>query len=227
MTEVAASAGLPLIEAFHYQYHPVAERMRSVIASGCLGTLRSVAAAFLIPASWVAPGNIRHRFETGGGALLDSGPYCINILRMVTGEVPKVLSAEAEPLSPEIDGAMRAELRFPSGCSGRFECSMLHQGELESWLRVVGAAGELEVRNPFVPHFGHSIRLVRNGSVENEQADPRSTYLFQLLALVRMIREGVPMRTSAADGVLNMRVIDDVYRAAGLRLRGEYRADRF
>ena len=48
-----------------------------------------------------------------------------------------------------------------------------------------------------------------------------SSYYFQAKAFSRIIGEGIEIRTPASDGVLNMQVVDEIYRTAGLPLRGE------
>jgi hypothetical protein len=47
-----------------------------------------------------------------------------------------------------------------------------------------------------------------------------STYDHQLAAFIAAVRTGEPFPTNMADAIANMRVIDAVYRAAGLNLRG-------
>jgi predicted dehydrogenase len=48
----------------------------------------------------------------------------------------------------------------------------------------------------------------------------RSTYVHQLEAFRRAVRERAPLATDARDAVANLRVIDAIYEAAGLRPRG-------
>ena len=47
-----------------------------------------------------------------------------------------------------------------------------------------------------------------------------ATYTHQLRAFVDHVRGGPPMSTDARDAIANMRVLDAIYRAAGLPLRG-------
>jgi predicted dehydrogenase len=221
MAAAARSAGRPLIEAFHFRYHPVAGRIREIVRSGVLGTLRSIEARFLIPARFVGPDDIRLKYELAGGAGMDLGCYCVNALRMVAGAEPTVERAAAVLASPDVDVALEADLRFPGGCAGRIACAFNHREDRwQAVLKVVGECGELEVINPFLPHAGHSIRLTRDGRGEAEELDKSSTYDWQLGELVRALRDNLPIRTPADDGVANMRVIDDIYRAAGMRTRG-------
>jgi predicted dehydrogenase len=46
-----------------------------------------------------------------------------------------------------------------------------------------------------------------------------STYSYQLAAFVAAVRGGAPPLTPPSDSIANMRVIDDIYRAAGLEPR--------
>ena len=43
-----------------------------------------------------------------------------------------------------------------------------------------------------------------------------STFTYQLRAFVKAVRGEAKFPTDGAEGIVNMRVIDDVYRAAGL-----------
>jgi predicted dehydrogenase len=47
----------------------------------------------------------------------------------------------------------------------------------------------------------------------------RSSYTYQLEAFAAHLRQGTPLPTDADDAVVNMQLIDDCYRAAGLSPR--------
>ncbi|TFG94091.1 MAG: Gfo/Idh/MocA family oxidoreductase, partial [Myxococcales bacterium] len=85
MAEAARKAGRVLVEAFHWRYHPLAERMREVVRTR-LGEVEHLEAWLCIP--FLLPGDIRFRYELGGGATMDTGCYAINVVRWL---------AEAEP----------------------------------------------------------------------------------------------------------------------------------
>ena len=57
------------------------------------------------------------------------------------------------------------------------------------------------------------------GKVTEKYSKP-ATYDEQLVAFVALVREGTAVPTDGWDGVRNMQVIDDIYRAAGLAVRG-------
>jgi predicted dehydrogenase len=216
---VAAETGVAMVEAFHYRYHPVAQRIGAIIASGELGPIRSVEAFFVLPDGILRAGNIRLDPGLAGGVTMDLGCYCLNILRLVTGEEPVVTSAVATLASPEIDVAMHAELEFPSGAAGRMHVSFVDES-FRTGLLVTGTDGELEVQHPFQPHRGHRLELRRGGETSREVLDLTPTFVFQAREFVAVVREGAAVRTTMADGVANMEAVDAVYRAAGLRPRG-------
>jgi predicted dehydrogenase len=52
-----------------------------------------------------------------------------------------------------------------------------------------------------------------------ERFPRRATYAYQIDAFAAAVLRGGPVRTTPADAVENMSVIDEIYRAAGLPLR--------
>lgn len=224
MAEAARKTGLPLIEAWHYRYHPVARRIEEIVRSGVLGRLRSVRARFRVPGAWVTSGsdNIRFQFELAGGAMMDPGCYSVDLLRMVVGEEPRVVGATARRFRDEVDSAMESDLVFPSGCTGRIETALDDPGDdLIEDLLVEGEDGRLEVERPCMPFWGQNrVRLVANGETRIEELETTPTFVFMFRAIANVLRQGAPIETGAEQGAANLAVMDAIYRAAGLRVRG-------
>ena len=103
--------GLVVMEAFHYRYHPMAQRMREIVESGELGTTRRVETALCFPLPKFS--DIRYQYDLGGGATMDVGSYTVHLARLLGGEEPAVRSAEARLHSADVDRAIRAELDVP------------------------------------------------------------------------------------------------------------------
>jgi predicted dehydrogenase len=218
MALAAEQSGRVLVEAFHWRYHPLAARMREVVASGVLGEIQRIEASMCIPLP--LPGDIRYRFDLGGGATMDTGCYAINVVRFLAGAEPRVESAEVRRSSEHVDRWMRAELRFEDGRSGRVECSLFSARLLAVRARVLGSRGELDVLNPVAPHLFHRLRVRADGRTRSEAVAGEATYTHQLRAFVAHVRGAQRMSTDARDAVHNMRVIDAVYDRAGMRRRG-------
>jgi predicted dehydrogenase len=221
----AKSAGLVVMEAFHYRYHPLARRMQEIVAGagdsgggGELGALRHVEAALCFPVPRFS--DIRYQFDLAGGATMDAGCYAINCLRLLGPGEPEVVSARARLHGPDVDRAMVADFRFPGGASGRIRTSLWSTQLLRISARAVGELGEMRVLNYLAPQ-AFSLLTVRSGaSTRWERIRGEATYTYQLRAFAAAVLRGEPVITTPEDAVANMRQIDDVYRAAGLPLRG-------
>jgi predicted dehydrogenase len=215
----AERSGRVLMEAFHYRYHPLAERMHQVVRDGLIGRLERIETWMCIPLP--LPGDIRYRFELAGGATMDVGSYAIHMLRLLGGEEPEVVSANVRLSSPLVDRFASAEFRFPAGHTGRMTCSLFSSTLLKVAVFARGDRGEMRVFNPVGPQFlYHHLKIVRDGHTVTERFTKEATYVFQLRAFAGAVLRGAPILTPPADSVANMRVIDAVYRAAGLPVRG-------
>ncbi|MBV7328103.1 Gfo/Idh/MocA family oxidoreductase [Chloroflexi bacterium TSY] len=223
---------LVLAEAFHNLYHPLTAKMKSIIDSGVLGTIRKIDAQFCTMV--LRPRDIRYRYDLAGGATMDLGCYCISLMRYLTGCEPTVVSAQASQLSadPEIDRTMDVYLRFSSNmttrnpsvaenCSARMRCALISKRLYRISLKVEGDLGTMKVINPVLPFVFHLLRVqTKRGRTRQFRMLTRSTYAYQLDAFVRAVQNGETLISNPKFAIGNMRVIDDIYRQAGMRLRG-------
>ncbi len=215
---VASRTGLVVMEAFHYRYHPLAARMREIVASGELGPIRRVETALCFPLPKFS--DIRYQYDLAGGATMDVGTYTVHMARLLGGEEPEVASAHAKLRTPDVDRAMRAELTFPSGHTGRITCSMWSSRLIQTYARVTGERGELRVINPTSPQLWHRMRVKSGGTTRTEKFTRRPTYEFQLDAFCAAVLRSAPTLTPPSDSIANMRVLDAIYLAAGMTPRG-------
>ena len=215
---VATRTGLVVMEAFHYRYHPLAQRMRDIVDSGELGTIERVETALCFPLPKFS--DIRYQYDLAGGATMDVGTYTVHIARLLGREEPDVVSATAKLRSPNVDRAMRAELKFPSGHTGRITCSMWSSWLIQTFARVTGDTGELYVINPTSPQLWHRMRVKSRGTTRTEHFPRKPTYEYQLEAFCGAVLRGEPVLTPPSDSISNMRVLDAIYVAAGMTPRG-------
>ncbi|MDQ1384195.1 MAG: hypothetical protein QOG65_1574 [Actinomycetota bacterium] len=215
---VAERTGLVVMEAFHYRYHPLAHRMREIVESDELGTIARIEAALCFPLPKFS--DIRYQYDLAGGATMDVGTYTVHMARLLGREEPDVVSAVAKLRTPQIDRAMRAELTFPSGHTGRITCSMWSHWVLQTSVRVTGDRGEMRVVNPTAPQVWHRMRVKTAGKTRTERFSRRPTYEYQLEAFCGAVLRGTPTLTPPADSIANMRVLDAIYVAAGMTPRG-------
>ena len=221
MADVAAARGLVLMDAFHYRYHPVFVRAVDIVRSGLIGEVEHVEGYFHIPVN--DPDNIRMKYELGGGVTMDIGCYPISWLRHVTGQEPTVVGATATVGPPGVDLTMVAQFRFPNGATGTSSGDMAPDTRFRADLTVRGSAGSLYVQNPLVPQMGHELVITNADGERRETFDRRPSYGYQLDAFIDAVMSGAELLTGAEDAVRQMRVIDAVYRAAGMTPRGTER----
>jgi predicted dehydrogenase len=222
MVAAAVAAGRVLAEAFHYHHHPFAAQMRALGAAHLTRPPVHVVARFQAPIE--AADDIRRSYVLGGGALMDLGCYAVHWVRTVLREEPAVVAAQAtagDPEGdPEIDEAMSAELVFPSGATAAVACSMARSCRFSSTVRATAPEVSLMFSNPLAPHAGNAIQMTLGFESSTRTIAGDATYDYQLAAFVEAVCGGAAMPTSGADSIANMRAIDAIYRAAGLRLRG-------
>jgi predicted dehydrogenase len=219
MARVARETGLVLSEAFAYRYHPLTARVKAIIASGELGKIKHIEAqfCFLLPVT----NNIRFKYELAGGALMDCGCYPVSLIRFLAGSEPTIERAEARLFAPQVDHNMTADLSFGHGRTAHLECGMLSPKLFRSFLKVDGEAGRLRVISPFQPHWFNWLTVHGIKGKHGEMVRGENSYALQLRAFIKAIRGEMELNTDPADAIGNMRVIDAIYKKAGLKQRGE------
>jgi predicted dehydrogenase len=215
IADLAAASDRVVMEAFHYRYHPLALRVEEIVASGELGTLERVETAVCFPLPKFS--DIRYDYDLAGGATMDAGCYAVHMARTFGGgETPSVVSASAKLRDPRVDRAMTAELRYPAGHTGQVTCSLWSSSVLKLSAKVTGSKGSISVFNPVAPQAYHRFSVRVGGTRRTEKFPKRASYAYQLDAFAAAALRGEPVKTSAADAVETMTVIDEIYRAAGL-----------
>ncbi len=222
----ASASGLVVMEAMHYRYHPLVQRLGELVAE--LGPVQHLQCwtSFVIS----DPADIRYDYDLAGGALMDGGCYAVDCLRLLGGGEPSVAGALADPwpsrraaAGEAADRATAVRLTFGgSAGTGWFESAFTRDGDFRADVHVSCRDGQVRMQNFILAHEGR-VTATRKGSViaDERASGVTTTYTYQLRAFAAAIAAGpagtVP--TSAAQAVATMRVIDDAYRASGLALR--------
>jgi predicted dehydrogenase len=218
MAEAAQRTGRVLMEAFHYRFHPLMARALEIVRSGELGQVERITTSMCIP--MFMRNDIRFRLDLAGGAMMDVGCYALHQLRTLAGAEPEVISAKAKLRAPGVDRAMEAELRFADGRTAHMECSLWSHKLLKLGFSVQGAEGELHVLNATVPQLYHRLKVSGKSGTRRERVPGEATYTLQLRNFAEAVQNGAKPLIGLDDSIANMKVIDAVYRAAGMSPRG-------
>lgn len=204
---------LPLAEAFMYRFHPQHARAKEILAEGGIGELQIINSSFTFPISNGA--NIRLSKALAGGALMDVGCYCVNLMRFMTGEEPdRAMAAARFGAQTGVDEALAGSLGFPSGVVGHFDCGLRAAGQHSYTLK--GTEGMIAVPQSFV------IDKAVDGIVRHWRGDKFSEHIipavdqYQLMVedFADALLDGRPPRFAPSDAVNNMIVVDKLLASA-------------
>jgi predicted dehydrogenase len=211
----AERTGRRVIEAFHYRYHPAFIACLTAVREGHIGTIKSIDARFAIGIPF-DPAEIRHRPDTGGGAMMDLGCYPLHWTLTLLDAAPTDVQAVGTLTAGGVDESMDAELAFADGATARLHCSMAGGLPFSATLEVQGSRGSILFENPLHPHSGGSLVIVNEDRQETIAINPITTYTWQLATLVDALRSGETLPTEGAATLRQQRALDAVYAAAGL-----------
>lgn len=206
MVAAFAERGILFAEAFMYRFHPQHQRVKALIAMGAIGEPHVINATFSFPVT--SEDNIRLRKDLAGGALMDVGCYCVNVMRFLTGEEPEKAAAFARfGERSGVDEVIAGVLRFPSGIVGHFDASLRSQRTHRYEVR--GSEGRIEVPEAFVNYNADTVIRHWRGESYQEYVIPDADH-YQLMVedFADALLNGRPPAFPPADAIANMRVLD-------------------
>lgn len=215
IVDVFDEQGVLLAEAFMYRFHPRTRMIKQLIDEGALGSIRIMHASFTF---WMTPerrvDDIRLQKEMAGGALMDVGCYCVNMMRLMTGEEPLRATAQARWGNSGVDEAMVGTLEFPSGALGHFDCGF--DSVFENAYEIRGDKGRLWVEKGFVaePDAEQVIHVWREDVHEAIVIPGVDHYRLMVEDFAGALLDIREPKYAPQDAVENMRVIDQLYLSA-------------
>ncbi|EJD39255.1 NAD(P)-binding protein [Auricularia subglabra TFB-10046 SS5] len=238
----AREKGVVVLEAFHYRFHPAAQRVREIVQSGALGKIKRMHGALAIPGLLFAEDDIRYDWALGGGCLMDMGVYPLSFVRFIAGTEPtSVISAAAAPAKdPRVDRATTALLALPDDVTASITCDFALPrtwGILPSLprinMRVDCERGSVYIFNFVAPFAYHYISVTdAQGKTRTEKVykpatasgkkgeEWWSTYRYQLEAFVDRIRGRTPdYWMEPEDSIAQMEAVEKIYEKSGLGVR--------
>ena len=217
LIEARNRTGKLVAEAFMIRYHPQWRRAKELTGAGAVGELRAIQTFFsyrLLDAE-----NVRNR-PPGGGALYDIGCYAILSARYIFAAEPtRVLATIDRDPNFRTDRSVGAILEFPGGRHSTFTLGT--QKSAHQRVTIVGDAGRVEIMIPFNAPPDRPTEIVIDtgadlfgGGRRGEQFPVCDQYTLQGDAFSRAILDGTPLEFPIEDAILNMRVIDALFRSA-------------
>ena len=219
VADAAESAGVSVLEGFHYLFHPVNQRVFELATGGELGEIHHVEVRMAMPAP--AATDPRWSLDLAGGALMDLGCYGLHVMRQLGARGlgrPAITAAHASQRSPGVDEWCDVELSFPSGATGLNANSMTAE-DYSFTIQVVGTKGDALVHDFIKPNTDDRLTIRTPAGTRVEHLGTRPSYTYQLEAFAAHVLDGAPLPIGVEDAVQNMHYVDAAYRAAGMSPR--------
>lgn len=210
MISACSRHGVWLMEGFMYRFHPQIAKLKQMVDAGDVGKISVIRSAW---GFWLDDlEDIRYQKELGGGALMDVGCYCVNIIRLLTGQEPICVRGVAHLNKQKgVDETFAGILRFPKSEIGLLDCGFRRQ--FRENLEIIGESGTLELPAPFVP--GDSPAILRRGEeTETIVSETASHYRIMVEHFADCVLDDREPRYSPTDSLSNMHVIDMLYESA-------------
>jgi predicted dehydrogenase len=219
MADAAEKAGLLLMEAFMYRFHPRTQRIKQLVSGGAIGELRLVHASFCFsmdPVTLADPDNPRLRPDTGGGALLDVGCYGVSVARYLFGCEPEAVQAQAVYNARGADMLFAGTLQFPGGCLAAVEAGFT--AALQQTYTITGSRGSIELpHDAFIPREHDAAYTLRGEHDENgilHSIAGADEYRLMVEHFSDAVLGRGPLAFSPLDSLHNMQVLEALARSA-------------
>lgn len=205
-------AGVVVAEAFMVAHHPQWARVRDLLASGVIGTLRHIEGAFTY--NNTDPANIRNNAEAGGGGLRDVGVYPCVTARLATGQEPTALRADLR-FEGGVDTFARVWADF-DGFTMSFYCGM-RQARFQT-MQFHGSNGWISLSAPFNAQVYGDCRVDWQGAdgvTHSARTNNVNQYALMIEAFGDTIRTGASFACPLEFSRGNQAMIDGIFAAGG------------
>jgi predicted dehydrogenase len=211
---VAGETGTLLWEAFVFPFHAQFAAVQKLLADGAVGELLEIQSDFHFMVR--NPANIRLARDLDGGALNDVGCYPVRIALELFGAGHTDAWATAVWGGHDVDVDTQGSLGFPGGRRLLLTCGM--RRAYDTFTRLLGTAGQIQLTNPFHPGRGDSYTVLTDGepprTLDAGAAEPSFTGMIRHIQNV--LRDGEAPRQLALDTSLaSARALHDLHQSMG------------
>ena len=210
MTAACCEAGVVLAEAFMYRHHPQTLKVKELLDSGAIGTLRFLRGSFSFLLA--RPNDVRLRPEWGGGCLWDVGCYPLSFARFLVGREPLEVYG-SQVLGPTgIDETFAGQVVFPGDVLFQLDAGFRSPARAE--MELAGSEGAIRVRHPWRPEQDYPLLVTCDGRAEAISVPGEDRFLLEIEDLAEAVRTGRPPSVSPADSRANVAALVALQRSA-------------
>lgn len=201
--QAARQSGKIVAEAFMYRHHPQTHKVKEIVASGALGTLRLMRGVFTF--NLERSPDVRLDPALSGGSLWDVGCYPISYARTIAGSEPEEVFGWQMTGPTGVDLLFSGQMRFPGNVYAQFDCGFC--APYRAQVEIVGSQATLTVPEPFKPGLENVIYLTRGDDTEQIVIEGQELYMGEVEDMADAILLGKPPHISLADSRGNVAAI--------------------
>jgi len=218
MIRAGREADRKLMIAYRAQYEPYNLEAIRMARSGELGKIRLVTSDHGRILDPKVPADQWRMVKAlaGGGSLYDIGIYSLQAARYITGEEPVEVTAHVstdrnDPRFREVEELVAFQLRFPSGALANLTAS--YSTAPVKRIQVFGSKASL-VLDPATEYDKHEMMVKTEKEQRRVQIQEGNQFANEMDHFVKAINEGSEPKTPGEEGLRDIRILQQVYRAA-------------
>ncbi len=236
--EIAAfckSEGVKLGVGFMMRFHAYHQKMRELVQSGKIGEVVSVRSQFTCWYPEMENCWRQQKQLSGGGAMMDLGVHCVDLLRYITGlEVTEAAGLCGNQIFKyEVEDAGGVIFRMENGAVGYVDANFnIPDAAAKCKLEFYGTKGSIFAEGTLSQVEGGRVEVlcaddtVGYDAAQNRSADVKpllidvtfgNMYTKEIEAFGRAVRGACEVPVSAEDGIASQRVIEAAYATSAAR----------
>ena len=223
-------AGVLAAAGFMMRYHSLHRKMREIVTSGKLGQVVSCRAQMNC---WYPdiPGNWRQqKAQSGGGALMDLGIHCIDLLEYILDSKTQSVMAmcDTKTFAYDIEDSANVMLKLQNGAVAYVDTNFnIPDDAVTCRLEIMGTKGSIVAENTIgqVESGTLTCRFIDQGAynamqdrtetrVETFLPEGGNMYTKELNSFSDSIRSNTPLTVPMSDAVHVQRVIEAAYQSS-------------
>ena len=229
------AAGVKLGVGFMMRYHAYHQAMKRVIADGRIGDIVSMRAQFTCWYPEIENAWRQNKALSGGGALVDLGVHCIDLLQYISGlnAVECVGFTASQTFSYSVDDSASVILKMENGALAYIDCNFnIPDSAAKCPLEFYGTKGSMVAVGTLSQEEGGSVEILAcpekagyDAMQERSLVEPISLsvefgnmYTKEIEAFADAVINGAEPPVNGDNTLLVHKIIDTVYRSGGGKL---------
>lgn len=220
MIDTCRANGVHLMVCYYQRYNRRHQQFRKLLAAGAIGQVTAVRLNFsdFFPPT---PGFWHHNPAiSGGGALMDLGVHCVDLLRYLCGEVTEVM-AMIDTLAAEspVEDTATLLLKLGNGAQAVITShwsTANFEPQQANGLEICGTLGTMQAAPIQAKDSSGSLHLITEAGVQDFSVTPGGLrpHVALLEDFARSIAAGAPAPIPGEEGLAGLQVIEAAYRSA-------------